>query len=317
MFSVYGRTRLAGSASLLDVMHMASSVSIRNFLRVGSCLSVFGMCRLGSCLSVLDCMTFSSSLSLRCYSRFGSTLSVMGMLKQGSNISVLDAVHLASSVSCRSFARLASACSVISTMRFGSTISVLDSTRIGSSLSLRSMMRLGSTMSIFGVCRLGSAMSCLDYLALGTHSSRSSGTIFSPSEVSLSIAYDPVTTISTVTGGILPGTDTTVPGQDLTGRRIIAATRLSDGAVWVDGDTSAGFDPNVVLWCGGDDASGCSSITLAGTLPSLSVRSMIRMGSTLSVYGMCRLGSTLSVFNGICTFGSSVSLRQFYRFGSG
>ena len=48
---------------------------------------------------------------------------------------------------------------------------------------------------------------------------------------------------------------------------------------------------------------------------SASVRSFLRIGSTLSAYGMIRLGSTLSVLDSVC-LGSTMSLRGFARFGS-
>ena len=72
---------------------------------------------------------------------------------------------------------------------------------------------------------------------------------------------------ATVTAGTL-----TSSGAQLADRTVIAATRASDSLPWTPG-------ADLVSFCGGVDASGCSSLTLAG-LPKykiqLGVFSLIR-----------------------------------------
>merc|ERR1719258_278273 len=76
--------------SVLDFLHLGSSLSLRSFARAGSSVSVQYVARL------------CSSISVRGLSRFGSVFSM----------SVLDFLHLGSSLSLRSFARAGSAVSV-------------------------------------------------------------------------------------------------------------------------------------------------------------------------------------------------------------
>ena len=115
---------------------MGSGLSVLDFLHLGSSLSLRSFGRLGSGLSVVDFLHLGSSLSLRSFGRIGSGLSV------------LDFLHLGSSLSLRSFARLGSAASVAGLSRFGSSLSVLDFVHLGSSLSLRSFSRFGSAVSV-------------------------------------------------------------------------------------------------------------------------------------------------------------------------
>jgi len=94
--------------SVLDFLHLGSSVSLRSLARLGSSVSLRGMARLGDSLSVLDFLHLGSSVSLRSYARIGSALSVFAFS------------HLGSSVSLRSFARLGSTLSSVGQMKIGS-----------------------------------------------------------------------------------------------------------------------------------------------------------------------------------------------------
>ena len=67
----------------------------------------------------------------------------------------------------------------------------------------------------------------------------------------LKISYHAVMNISKVTAGIL-----TSGAENIAGRTVIAATRISDGGAWISG-------ADLVSFCGGVGASGCSSLTLA------------------------------------------------------
>jgi len=166
--------------SVLDFLHLGSSLSLRSFVRAGSAVSVLGVSRFGSSMSVLDFVHLGSSLSLRSFARASSAVSVLGVSRFGSSMSVLDFVHLGSSLSLRSFARASSALSVWGVSRFGSGLSVLDIVHLGSSLSLRSFGRFGSGLSVFDFLhlgsslsvrsfgRFGSSMSVLDFLHLGS-----------------------------------------------------------------------------------------------------------------------------------------------------
>jgi hypothetical protein len=62
--------------SVLDFLHLGSSLSLRTFARAGSAVSVRGLSRFGSSMSVLDFLHLGSSLSLRSFARLGSSLSV-------------------------------------------------------------------------------------------------------------------------------------------------------------------------------------------------------------------------------------------------
>merc|ERR1711871_1407596 len=95
----------------------------RSFGRDGSCVSVQGLARLGSVfsMSVLDFLHLGSSLSLRSLGRLSSSVSVQGLARFGSvfSMSVLDFLHLGSSLSLRSFARLGCDLSLSGAMKFG------------------------------------------------------------------------------------------------------------------------------------------------------------------------------------------------------
>ena len=86
--------------SLVDSIHLGSSLSLRSFIRFGSGVSLLGTVhgkqaiRIGQGASVLDFLQLGSSLALRHLGRLGSAVAVM------------DFLHLGSSVSLRSFARV-------------------------------------------------------------------------------------------------------------------------------------------------------------------------------------------------------------------
>lgn len=131
-------------------------------------MSIFGLSSLGSSLSVLDFVNVGSALSLRAFCKFGSSMSVYGLQRLGSSLSVLDFVHLGSALSLRSFCKLGSTLSVFGLTRLGSSLSVLDFVSIGSAMSLRNFFRMGASMSVYGLARLGSTMSVLDFIHLGS-----------------------------------------------------------------------------------------------------------------------------------------------------
>merc|ERR1719253_776374 len=110
------------SMSVLDFVHLGSSLSLRSFARVGSSLSVHGFARFGSVfsMSVLDFVHLGSSLSLRSMARVGSCLSVTGIAGSGYSMSLLNLMHLGSSLSLRSFARLGSSVSVFGLTKISS-----------------------------------------------------------------------------------------------------------------------------------------------------------------------------------------------------
>jgi hypothetical protein len=83
--SVRGLSRFGSSMSVVDFLHLGSSLSLRSFARAGSAVSVRGLSRVGSSMSVLDFLHLGSSLSLRSFARLGSSLSVGGAIALGGN----------------------------------------------------------------------------------------------------------------------------------------------------------------------------------------------------------------------------------------
>jgi len=174
-------SRFGSSVSVLDFLHLGSSLSLRSFARLGSAVSVRGLSRFGSSMSVLDFVHLGSTLSLRSFSRFGSSVSVLDFVhlgsslslrsfsRFGSSVSVLDFLHLGSSLSLRSFARMGSAVSATGVSRFGSSVSIFDFLHLGSSLSLRSFSRFGSSVSVLDFLHLGSSLSLRSFARLGSH----------------------------------------------------------------------------------------------------------------------------------------------------
>jgi len=73
--------------SVLDFLHLGSSLSLRSFGRMGSAVSVHALARFGSSMSVLDFLHLGSSLSLRSFSRIGDYVSITGALKVSGAIS--------------------------------------------------------------------------------------------------------------------------------------------------------------------------------------------------------------------------------------
>jgi acyl-[acyl carrier protein]--UDP-N-acetylglucosamine O-acyltransferase len=158
--------------SVLDFLHLGSSLSLRSFARVSSSVSVRGLSNFGSSMSVLDFLHLGSSLSLRSFARVGSSVSLNGLSRFGSvfSMSVLDLVHLGSSLSLRSFVRVGSSISLSGLSRFGSvfSMSVLDFVHLGSSLSLRSFARVGSSVSVLDFLHLGSSLSLRSFAHVGS-----------------------------------------------------------------------------------------------------------------------------------------------------
>ena len=67
--SFYGMTCLGSSLSVLDYIHMGSCVSLRSYARLGSGLSFYGCTILASNLSVLDHFSCGSALRSRAKAR--------------------------------------------------------------------------------------------------------------------------------------------------------------------------------------------------------------------------------------------------------
>ena len=76
----YGLSRLGSSLSVLDFLLLGSSLSLRTFGRVGAHISVYGMTRIGSSMSVLDYVCLGSMLSLRSFGRLSAQVSILDML---------------------------------------------------------------------------------------------------------------------------------------------------------------------------------------------------------------------------------------------
>lgn len=114
-------------ASVLDFLHCGSSISVRSFVRLGSCFSVAGHLtnrNVGGTLSTFSFVNMGSSLSIRSFSRLGSGISVAGVCTADSTLSVKSAVIT------RGY------------------LSTLNSVAFGSNLSVRSFVRLGSSVSL-------------------------------------------------------------------------------------------------------------------------------------------------------------------------
>merc|ERR1719321_1157974 len=125
-------------------------MSVLDFVHLGSTLSLRSFSRFSSSMSVLDFVHLGSTLSLRSWGRLSSAVSVRGLARFGSTLSLFDDGRLGSSLSVRSFAKAGSSVSVRGLSRFGSvfSMSVLDFLHLGSSLSLRSFARLGSSLRV-------------------------------------------------------------------------------------------------------------------------------------------------------------------------
>lgn len=148
-FSLFGALR-GGPASI------GGSLSVMENGNMGSALSLRSFVRMGSSLSMCSFVSFGSSLALRTYSRLGSSVSVNGRARFGSAVSVVECTNMASALSVRSFARI------------GATMSIYDFVAVGSSLSVRRFSRLGSSFSVFGRCQLGSTISVFDSVCVGS-----------------------------------------------------------------------------------------------------------------------------------------------------
>ena len=91
---------------------MSSSISVLDFLHLGSAISLRGFGRLGSSISVLDFLHLGSSVSIRGFGRIGSS------------IAVFDFMHLGSSLSLRQIASLGQGMSVYGMSAIRGTLSV-------------------------------------------------------------------------------------------------------------------------------------------------------------------------------------------------
>jgi hypothetical protein len=67
------------SISVLDFVSVGSVLSCRSFARFGSALSIYGMTKLGSAWSCFNYSMMGSSLSLRAFTRLGSIQSCYGI----------------------------------------------------------------------------------------------------------------------------------------------------------------------------------------------------------------------------------------------
>lgn len=142
-------------------------VSVVQRVHVASSLSLRGFGRFGSALSFLGATTTSSALSLRAFTRVGSALSLASSkLRIGgahNRVSCFDFVHVASCVSVRAFLALGG-CS--------RGLSMLDQTAISSSLSVRSFIRSGSSISVAAkrgyANRVGGVVSAAQFVALAS-----------------------------------------------------------------------------------------------------------------------------------------------------
>ena len=77
----YALVRIQGSTlSVLAIANFGSSISMRNFVRIGSALSCCRRAVWSSDLSVLEQTHLGSSLSVREFCRFGSKASVLDYL---------------------------------------------------------------------------------------------------------------------------------------------------------------------------------------------------------------------------------------------
>lgn len=173
-------SRMGSSLAVVDYLQLGSSLSIRCFARLGNAMSVLDFVQLGSTLSlrsysrigatlaVLDFVQLGSSLSLRSFSRLGAAISVFGIARCGASLSLLGSLHLGASVSLRSFARLGASLSVLAFVALGSSLSVRAFARLGSAMSLLDFAHLGSTLSLRSYARFGASLSVLDFLHLGS-----------------------------------------------------------------------------------------------------------------------------------------------------
>ena len=141
-FGRYGMARLGSVVSVVDFVHLGSSLSFRSFSRLGSC-----------------------SLSCRSFARFGSSLSVHRMATLGSSLSVLDLLHFEAHYPCGASLGLAphcqpwTLCTLETHCPFAASLGLAPACRcmgrqgwvphcgrvhFGSSLSLRSFARFAS-----------------------------------------------------------------------------------------------------------------------------------------------------------------------------
>ena len=86
--------QIGSSVATLGLARFGSvfAVSVLDFVHLGSSLSLRSFARCASGLSVLDFLHLGSSLSLRSFGRCGSALAAFGLVRFGSSLAVLDCV---------------------------------------------------------------------------------------------------------------------------------------------------------------------------------------------------------------------------------
>jgi hypothetical protein len=114
--------RVGSVCSLLDSLTLGSSISLRGHLRVGMGnkgygLSVFNNVHVGSSVSIRQFTKLGTTASVLNFAHCGSSVSMRGFSRLGSNMSSYDFLAMGSSVSVRSFVRLGSSLSVTANIR--------------------------------------------------------------------------------------------------------------------------------------------------------------------------------------------------------
>merc|ERR1719197_521828 len=128
--------------SVLDFVHLGSSLSLRSMSRLASAMSVHSASRFGASISMFDFLAIGSSLSMRNIARIGSSMSLLSAAALSSTLSVGSDALMCGSLSLRSY------------QLCGSAMSILDFVHLGSTISCRGFARLGSTLSITSVAKL-------------------------------------------------------------------------------------------------------------------------------------------------------------------
>ena len=85
--------------SVLGYMTLASSISVRNFARVGTSTSAFNFVTCASSISLRTFLSSGGKLSVLDYASLGSSMSVRSMMKMRGGASVLGCVLMGSSLS--------------------------------------------------------------------------------------------------------------------------------------------------------------------------------------------------------------------------
>merc|ERR1719399_157481 len=190
--------RLGKSYSSVTFGSLASSLSIRHVIRIGSAVSILGpKCnKKGTSigrgnLSVINTVYMSSSLSVRSavllatggtnrnscsafdFMTMGSALSMRNFMRIGNFVSMREKDSsgnrfVAGQASFYHYAQLGSSLSVRSFIRSGSACSILRFTHFGSTVSLRSFSRAGEAVSTMDFVNVGSSVSIRSFVRLGS-----------------------------------------------------------------------------------------------------------------------------------------------------